>query len=99
MPSKKTDLHALRNLIHEAHKLLSTIELREGRSIRARELLRSAVALADDLLAVPPAAALGKKGGLKTAERGPEYFAKIAAMRKTRAGGRPSKPADIDSKL
>jgi hypothetical protein len=36
---------------------------------------------------------LGKKGGLKTAQRGPEYFAKIAAMRKTRAGGRPRKGA------
>jgi hypothetical protein len=33
----------------------------------------------------------GRKGGTKTAERGPEYFREIAAMRKTRAGGRPRK--------
>ncbi|HYL74711.1 MAG TPA: hypothetical protein VEU96_10935 [Bryobacteraceae bacterium] len=33
----------------------------------------------------------GRKGGTKTAERGPDYFRQIAAMRKTRAGGRPRK--------
>jgi hypothetical protein len=37
------------------------------------------------------AAALGKLGGEKTAERGPEYFRKIAAIRKTHGGGRPRK--------
>jgi hypothetical protein len=36
-------------------------------------------------------AELGREGGLKTAERGPDYFRKIAAMRKTRAGERPRK--------
>jgi hypothetical protein len=40
---------------------------------------------------IPPAAVLGAKGGKVTAKRGPEYFAKIAAMRRTRAGGRPRK--------
>jgi hypothetical protein len=39
----------------------------------------------------PAAVALGRKGGQATAERGPDYFRKIAAMRKTRAGGRPPK--------
>jgi hypothetical protein len=33
----------------------------------------------------------GKIGGKKTAKRGPDYFRKIAGMRKTRAGGRPKK--------
>lgn len=33
----------------------------------------------------------GRKGGTKTAERGPEYYCQIAALRKTRAGGRPKK--------
>lgn len=33
----------------------------------------------------------GRKGGKKTAERGPEYYKQIAAMRKTRGGGRPKK--------
>src|SRR5580704_15917288 len=84
-------------MISEAHKLLMTTELPEGRSTRARELLDAAVQLADDLVAVPaepPAAVLGAKGGKVTAKRGPEYFKKIAAMRKTKGGGRPAKQAD-----
>jgi hypothetical protein len=89
VPAKHQDLKALRSLIHEADKLLSTTNLPEGRSQRAHELLGAAVKLADHLLTEKPAAVLGAKGGKKTAERGPEYFAKIAAMRKTRAGGRP----------
>jgi hypothetical protein len=32
----------------------------------------------------------GRKGGTKTAERGPDYYREIASLRKTRAGGRPS---------
>lgn len=90
-PSSKTDLKALRNLISEAHLILDTTELPEGRSKRARELLGAAVKLTDELLAVRPAAALGQKGGKKTAERGPDYYRKIASMRRTRAGGRPRK--------
>jgi hypothetical protein len=35
---------------------------------------------------------LGKRGGEKTAERGPEYYAEIQALRKTKAGGRPKNP-------
>jgi hypothetical protein len=38
------------------------------------------------------ASELGKLGGEKTAERGPEYYAKIQAMRKVKAGGRPPNP-------
>lgn len=89
----RNDLRALREMIDEARRILATTMLPEGRATRARELLESAVALADDLLSTPTVAAvaLGKRGGTKTAERGPEYFAKIAAMRKTRAGGRPRK--------
>ncbi len=91
MPRNSTDLKALRNLISEADNLLATTTLPEGRSARAHELLASAIALADALLAVKPAAVLGAKGGKATAKRGPEYFKKIAAMRKTRSGGRPPK--------
>jgi hypothetical protein len=40
------------------------------------------------LIEESPAAQLGQRGGMKTAERGPDYFKQIAAMRKTRAGGR-----------
>lgn len=91
MPRNRTDLKALRNLISEADALLLTTYLPEGRAERAHELLGAAVKLADELLAVKPAAVLGAKGGKKTAQRGPEYFKKIAAMRKTRSGGRPPK--------
>jgi hypothetical protein len=93
------ELSALRNLISEAETLLATTKLPENRSKRALELLRAAVALTNDLLTAKPSRArksnpaveLGAKGGKKTAERGPEYFAAIAAMRKTKGGGRPKK--------
>jgi hypothetical protein len=98
MPAKESregDMQALRNLIDEAHTVISTIDLPQGRAKRAAQLLASALALADDLIAVPPAAVtLGQRGGLKTAERGSAYFKRIAAMRKTKAGGRPPKKDD-----
>lgn len=95
MPDRERDLHALRNLIDEAHAVVSTLDLPQARTKRAVKLLESALSLTDDLIAVPPAAvALGQRGGLKTAERGSEYFRKIAAQRKTRAGGRPRRESD-----
>jgi hypothetical protein len=60
------------------------------RAERAIERLQQAA----HTLSMNPASLLGKIGGTKTAERGPEYFRQIAAMRKTRAGGRPRKQAD-----
>jgi hypothetical protein len=95
--SKRQDLKALRNMIGEAKRLLETSPaLPEGRSARALELLGDSVVLADYLLTVEPAQVLGAKGGKVTAKRGSEYFRKIAAMRKTRAGGRPKKQ-DLES--
>lgn len=94
MPSEndgERDVYALRDMIEEIHLILETTELPQGRSKRALELLTSALALTDDLIATSPAAALGKRGGLKTAQRGAGYFREIAAKRKTRAGGRPRK--------
>jgi hypothetical protein len=88
--AKRQDLKALRRMIAEAHQLIQTSpELPEGHTTRANELLGDAVVLADLLLTIEPAAVLGKMGGKATARRGPEYFRKIARMRKTRAGGRP----------
>jgi hypothetical protein len=88
--AKRQDMKALRRMIAEAKTLLETSpELPEGRSVRANELLGDALVLADHLLTIEPAAVLGAKGGKVTAKRGPEYFRKIAAMRKTKAGGRP----------
>ena len=62
-------------------------------SIRsARESLTAALALSKDLAKrEPDAVALGPKGGSVTAQRGPEYYAKIGALRKNRRGGRPRK--------
>jgi hypothetical protein len=76
-------------MLLEAQHLLGTTQLLESHSERAYELLTAAVHLADHLLEVNPAASMGKKGGKKTAERGPDYFRKIAAMRKEHKGGRP----------
>jgi hypothetical protein len=89
MPSNKADLLALRNLISEAELILSTTELPQGRTPRALELLQTAIKLTDHLATTKPATTLGKRGGLKTAERGPDYYRKIASMRKNKAGGRP----------
>ena len=91
MPNNKQDLKALRSLISQADLALGTMPDPHPSIIRSRELLNAAWRLAKDLATVNPAVALGAKGGTKTAERGPEYFKQIAAMRKTKAGGRPKK--------
>lgn len=89
---KRQDLKALRSMIAEAKRIIDTApEMPEGRTQRAQELLGDSLVLADYLLTIEPASVLGKMGGKATAKRGPEYFRKIAGMRKTRAGGRPRK--------
>ena len=93
--AKRNDLRALRDMIAESHHILSTTTLPEKRAERAYELLGAALNLADDLIAQSPAAALGKKGGKITAKRGPEYFRKIAGMRKKHKGGRPPKDSSV----
>lgn len=60
-------------MIYQADRILKTTDLPQGRAQRASELLTAALSLADVLLKTPPAAALGKNGGEKFAERGPEY--------------------------
>jgi hypothetical protein len=98
MASNRAELAALKNLIAEADLILETLPpLPENRSARCRELLKSALAITDDLLKqskLPAAKALGRKGGSVTAKRGSEYFRQLAAKRKTRAGGRPIKPPE-----
>jgi hypothetical protein len=95
MASTRAELTALRKLISEADLILSTTELPQGRAVRCRELLVSALALTDDLLyqanKSTAATVLGRKGGNVTAQKGSDHFRKLAAMRKTRAGGRPRK--------
>jgi hypothetical protein len=42
-------------------------------------------------------ASVGKAGGLKIARlRGPEYFARLQSMRKTKGGGRPRKEKTVE---
>jgi hypothetical protein len=97
MASTRTELATLRKLLIATDLILETTPLPEGRTERCREMLASALALTDDLLAqakLPAAAALGRKGGSVTAKKGSDHFRQLAAMRKTRAGGRPRKQAD-----
>ena len=90
--ARRNDLRSLRNMIAKAHDILRTTQLPERRAERAYELLTAGLHLADNLLQESPAAMLGAKGGKATAKRGPDYFRKIAAMRKEHRGGRPPKP-------
>lgn len=82
---------------HEAafEKLSRTLRLAQEAATleQSRSLIADAIQRTERLARAVTTAAVkrGRKGGLSTAERGPEYFRKIAAMRKTRAGGRPKK--------
>ena len=96
MPSDRSSLQALKNLITEADLVLSTtIDLPENRTPRIRELLNTALTLVGDLTkqqGMSPAEAMGHKGGSATAQKhGSDHFRQLAAKRKTRAGGRPRK--------
>ena len=95
MPIGRNELIALKNLISEADLILETSPLLpENRTGAARENLKTAIALAEDLISqsrLSAASVLGRKGGASIAKRGPDYFRQLAAKRKTRAGGRPRK--------
>jgi hypothetical protein len=96
MPSDRSSLKALKNILAEVDLILETTPpLPQNRTGRSRELIRAALALTDDLInqvGMTPAAILGHKGGSSiAASRGPEYFRQLAAKRKTRGGGRPRK--------
>ena len=92
MPDLRESLQALHDLLSECSLVVGTIK--SPSAPLTAELLDTAMSVVNDLVAhaeeVSPEA-LGRKGGSKTAERGPDYFRKIAAMRKTKAGGRPSR--------
>ncbi len=97
MASNRPELTALKKLLSETDLILSTTELPENRTARCRELLRTALALTDDLIKqakLPAAAIMGRRGGSVTAKRGSAYFRKLAARRKTHGGGRPRKESD-----
>lgn len=97
MPLDRDSLRALKNIISDVDLILETTpELPQNRTGRSRELLRTALAITDDLISEnrkadkSHAAALGSKGGTSTmAKLGSDHFRKLAAKRKTHAGGRP----------
>jgi len=96
MPSDRSSLDALKKLIADTDLILETSpDLPQNRTACCRENLRVALALTDDLLKqerMTPAAVMGHKGGSTTAQRfGAEHYRRMAAARKTRAGGRPRK--------
>ena len=99
MPSDRSSLEALRGLIADTDLILETSpDLPQNRTACCRGNLRAALALADDLLKqqrMTPAAIMGRKGGSMTARKfGAEHYRRMAAARKTRAGGRPRKQAE-----
>ena len=99
MPSDRSSLQALRNLISDTDLILETApDLPQNGTASCRENLRAALALTDDLLKqqrMTPAAIMGHKGGSSTSRKlGVEHYRKMAAARKTRAGGRPRKQAE-----
>lgn len=98
VPTDRTELRTLKNLIGEADLILSTTSpLPENRTPACLELLHAALAITDDLIEqskMAPAVFLGHKGGSTTSERhGAEHYRQMAAKRKTHAGGRPRKKA------
>jgi len=100
MPSNRTELTALKNLISQADRILASApELPENRTAAARESLSAALTLTDDLLKqsspATSAAVLGRKGGSTTSLRhGVEHYRQMAAKRKTHGGGRPRKESE-----
>ena len=99
MATDRRSIEALKNLIAEADLILETAPpLPQNRTAAARENLRTALALADDLLkhgSMTAAAVLGHEGGSTTAKKlGAEHYRRMAAARKTHAGGRPRKQAE-----
>ena len=79
-PNPETDLRVLRNLIDEALMTVTAPEFPNGRGARAGEILASALALADDILAAPPgssAATMGKLGGLRPLSVGHSISVKL----------------------
>ena len=85
--SHEAAFEKLASCLRQAHEA-GTLE-------ESRALLAEAIQRTERLSKAVLTAAVkrGRKGGSKTAERGPDYFRQIAAMRKTRAGGRPKKQA------
>jgi hypothetical protein len=81
---------AFDKLSHCLHQAQEAPTLEQSRTLIA-EALQRVERIAKAVLTA--AEKRGRKGGTKTAERGPDYYREIAAKRKTFAGGRPKKQA------
>src|SRR5947209_4313720 len=96
---KRSDVRTLKNLIEQARLIAHAEPFPKGGIAALRENLDAAWALVKLLLVKPTpesiAAELGKRGGQETAKRGSDYYAEIAGLRKTKAGGRPKKHQDV----
>jgi hypothetical protein len=95
MATNRTQLGILKRLLSQTDLIISSAKFPE--SARCQELLKSALALTDDLLTMdklPAARILGSKGGAVTAKRGSDYFRQLAAKRRSHGGGRPRKETE-----
>lgn len=84
--------------LNVAAGLLRRLELGESQRRRCLKLIENALGNLESMTAALSGGVgvlFGSRGGQKTAERGPDYYRQIAAMRKTRAGGRPRKAKNI----
>lgn len=82
MAYDRSSLQALKNILAEVDLILETAPpLPQNRTGRSRELLRAALALADDLVEqdlLNPAALMGHKGGSATARKlGADHLPKV----------------------
>jgi hypothetical protein len=84
MMAKRADIRSLRHMIVKLKRFLPPRHYHK-KELSARITGRFSDAC-QSLMTENPAAVLGAKGGQKMAQHGPEYFAKIAAMRKTHGG-------------
>jgi hypothetical protein len=83
------DLEALHRMIEQIDLL---VNMPNGAGIeRCQKMSRVALRLSERLAETPVSALSLASIGRKTAGRGPEYFKRISATRKTKGGGRPHK--------
>ena len=95
MPDRNS-VEALKNILEEIELLVSTADpLSQNRTPACLDLIHTAQALAEDIAKqerVAPAAAMGRKGGNATSRKlGADHYRRMAAARRTHAGGRPRK--------
>ena len=93
MASNRAELAALKQMIAEADLIFETLPaLPENRIALCRELLKTALALTDDLIKqakLPAAKALGRKGALSLQSAALIISVSLLHGARTHGGGRP----------